>query len=161
MPAQAPPPIDYNIVFNTFGFTHIDADGSATIGTNSITDQRPSYVDETEENYRLRQNSVGEDAGDPYVSDEMTNLHAVLFDFELDMRPTNSGPDMGADEINSCLLKVGDAIFSVLQEAIDYAEAQNITEILMARGECRGVLEKERHPSSGLYHRRHHHTRFS
>jgi fibronectin-binding autotransporter adhesin len=136
------PLIDYNLVYNTFGFSFIDADGGANVGAHNLTSGRPSYVDVFTEDYHLRRGSLGEDEGDPFISDELTNLDAVLIDFDHDMRPTNSGPDMGADEINSCLIKVGTRIFSVLQTAVDYAESNDISDLRIARGECRGVVEK-------------------
>ncbi len=134
--------IDYNLVYNTLGYPNIDAAGGATVGSHNITTSGADYVDPFEENFHLRQDSPGEDAGDPFISDELTNSNAVLIDYDGDTRPTNSGPDMGADEINSCLVKVGNQIFTVLQNAIDYAEAQDIPDVYIARGECRGVMEK-------------------
>jgi hypothetical protein len=49
---------------------------------------------------------------------------------------------MGADEYNSCLIRVGDQLFGVLQDAIDYAEDNDIMLVEIARGECSGVQER-------------------
>jgi uncharacterized membrane protein len=68
--------------------------------------------------------------------------HFTDRDYDGDIRPTNGAPDMGADEISLCLIRVGDQFFGVLQEAIDYAEQNNIDEVRIGRGICKGVQER-------------------
>ena len=123
---------DYNNVIDNLGG---DYSGGVAIGASDIMTQ-PDYIGISEDDYHLEDNSAGVDIADP--SSPLTS------DFDGDLRPTNGGPDIGADEINSCLINVEDEIFGVLQDAIDYAEGfvdPNPT-IKVARGECRGVLER-------------------
>ena len=110
------------------------------IGANNIS-APPTYISVFAEDFHLYQGSAGEDAGDPQISDN-TEPNYVDDDIDGHMRPTNSGPDMGADEIDSCRVRVGDTIFSVLQDAIDYAESTVYNTVEIARGECRGTFER-------------------
>ncbi|MBE2220199.1 MAG: right-handed parallel beta-helix repeat-containing protein, partial [Anaerolineae bacterium] len=126
------PKADYNnVIGNSWGnYVPLSLQGGHDIS------QQPSYVSLAEQNFHLQQNSPGEDVGDLTVP--------VVDDIDGDQRPTNGGPDIGADEINSCLVRVGGEggeIFGVLQDAIDHAYANNLTSIEIARGECRGVKE--------------------
>jgi uncharacterized membrane protein len=128
--------INYNNVVDN----DIDYSGIATAGPQDIA-ETPFYVSVGERDYRLRQYSPGVDVGDP--------ASPILEDFDGDIRPTNGGFDMGADEVNSCLIRVYDPtgantqIFGVLQEAIDHAAAFDLTQIQIARGECRGAKHNE------------------
>ncbi|MBP6473157.1 MAG: hypothetical protein KA773_22120, partial [Chloroflexi bacterium] len=129
------PTVAYNNAFGNIPGNYVNV----TPGAGSIS-QFPVYIDPLLPDYHLENGSPGEDQGDPAVSDVAQNpLHLIDRDYDGDMRPTNSAPDMGADEINACLIKVGDQFFSVLQDAIDYAESSNNYEVLIGRGECRGV----------------------
>ncbi len=128
----ASPAIDYNNVYSN-GTNYA---GTAVPGPSDIS-SRPIYRDEFNRDYHLTEGSPGADTADPALP--AANLD---HDIDGDIRPTNGGPDMGADEINSCLIRVDTEIFGVFQEAIDYAE-NNFTapfpDIEMARGACRGV----------------------
>lgn len=116
--------VDYNNVYsNTLG-NYVNT----TPGSGSITAQ-PLYVSGLD--YHLKDASPGVDVG-------LAGL-GVLDDIDGNIRPTNGGPDMGADEVNTCLVRVGTQIFGVLQDAIDYAEGNAITTVEIARGECSGV----------------------
>ncbi len=130
------PVINYNnVVFNNPDYnTHV------AIGPNNIS-AFPWYEDPLEKDYRLRPFSPGEDAGDLEVTNP-ANPHFTDRDYDGDIRPTNGAPDIGADEINLCLVKVGDEFFGVLQEAIDYAEMFGFNEVRIGRGICRGVQER-------------------
>ncbi|MCA9926808.1 MAG: right-handed parallel beta-helix repeat-containing protein, partial [Anaerolineales bacterium] len=135
--APAGTDIDYNnVVHNTGG----GYSGGAGIGASDIM-TGPSYIDSGSDNYHLQDDSAGVDEADP--------ASPVTTDFDGDLRPTNSGPDMGADEINSCLVRVIDPsdssenLFGVLQDAINFAESFAgsfaLPDVEIARGECRGV----------------------
>ncbi|HID52029.1 MAG TPA: hypothetical protein EYP41_08335, partial [Anaerolineae bacterium] len=136
--------LDYNNVIANFP---ADYGGSLSAGTNDIS-ATPLYVDPILDNFRLLDGSPGADAGDPALPTAAPN--PVTADYDGDIRPTNGGPDMGADEINSCLIQVENPLtgtptrFGVLQEAIDYAETFSATgtlpDVQIARGECRGAL---------------------
>lgn len=93
----------------------------------------PFYVNAAEADYHLQDNSPGEDVG--------TDA-GVLHDIDDDIRPTNGGPDIGADEINSCLVRVNTELFGVFQTAVEYAENNGYTLVEVARGECSGVLQR-------------------
>ena len=127
------PVIDYNNVFgNNPNYV------GATAGPNDIS-VSPLYVDRTDDDYHLEDNSRGVDEG-------LSTL-GVLDDIDGDIRPTNGDSDMGADEIGSCLIRVINPLnsepnlFGVLQDAIDFAEgfAPDLPTVEIARGECKGV----------------------
>ncbi|MCP4424706.1 MAG: hypothetical protein GY803_09455, partial [Chloroflexi bacterium] len=124
--------IDYNNVFsNTPNYA-----GTAGAGANDISGQ-PIYRNPSANDYHLSESSPGADVGDP-------DLPQVNIDHDIDgdIRPTNGGPDMGADEINKCLIRVNGMLFGVFQDAIDYAEDNFFApypDIEVARGACRGV----------------------
>lgn len=132
---NANPDIAYNNAYNNAP----NYAGTAVAGPGSIS-QAPLYMDPANRDYHLLEESPGVDVGDP-------NLTAVgIFnDYDNDLRPTNGGPDMGADEYNSCLVQVNDQRFGVLQDAIDYAESfapGPFPEVKIARGSCRGVFTR-------------------
>src|SRR5690606_2582638 len=118
--------------------------GIATPGPGAISEE-PIYLPGLH-NYHLDEDSPGVDVGDP--------ASPIDHDYDGHIRPTNGGWDMGADEVNSCLIRVvdpngpGTRIFGVLQDAIDYAEDNDFTLVQIARGECRGVKED---PESGTF----------
>ncbi|MBK9049926.1 MAG: right-handed parallel beta-helix repeat-containing protein [Chloroflexi bacterium] len=113
-----------NVVGNSgAGYSGIASDSGGGIA------QAPDYVGAN--NYRLQFGSPGIDVGDP--------ASPVAVDIDGDTRPNNDEFDMGADEYNACLIRVGTAIFNHLQDAINYAEDNNIYTVEIARGECRGV----------------------
>jgi uncharacterized membrane protein len=160
--AQGNPDIRNNIIDRSTGYGLFVATGSPLVdfnnaygngpdnyfnvipGPGSIS-EFPEYVDPTLPDFHLNPDSgsPGEDQGDPDLADPLVYpLHWVGNDFDGDQRPNNSAPDMGADEITACLIKVGDEIFTVLQNAIDYAEMTDTYDVRIARGECRGVLTR-------------------
>ncbi|MCP4357733.1 MAG: hypothetical protein GY796_06925, partial [Chloroflexi bacterium] len=130
----------HDIAFNNVVNNIIDNySGTASAGTGDIS-ATPMYEDVLADDYHLKKLSPGLDVADPNVP--------FVHDIDGDIRPTNGGPDMGADELNSCLIRVIDTqdsshhIFAVLQRAIDFAEglpAFPIPTIEIARGECSGV----------------------
>src|SRR5690606_35160273 len=66
--------------------------GGLSMGSNSINSSTPpGLVDPVEGDYHLQNTAAAADQGDP--------LSPVLEDYEGDIRPSNQGPDMGADEI--------------------------------------------------------------
>ena len=91
----------------------------------------PDPLIEAANDYHLQFGSPGIDVADP--------ASPVAVDIDGDDRPNNDEFDMGADELNACLIRVGTAIFYHLQDAINYAESNNIYLVEIARGECRGV----------------------
>ena len=121
--------IDYN---NVAGNVPSNYSGAARAGAHDIS-QLPLYVAAAEDDYHLQAASAGVDVGTETVVDH---------DVDGDIRPTNHAADMGADELALCLIRVGDRRFGVLQEAIDYAEANGLHRLEVARGECRGVQER-------------------
>ncbi|MBK8988126.1 MAG: right-handed parallel beta-helix repeat-containing protein [Chloroflexi bacterium] len=136
--AAGSPRVEYNNAYNNFP----DNYANVTPGVGSIS-QIPTYKDFLLADFHLDDGSAGEDQGDSRLSDPALNpLHLIDSDYDGDMRPTNGAPDIGADEINACLIKVGEQFFSVLQDAIDYAEATDQYQVLIGRGECRGVQTK-------------------
>ena len=84
----------------------------------------------------------------------------VTDDIDGHIRPTNGSSDIGADEINSCLIRVIDpntnipTLFGVLQFAIDYAETFTATlpKVEIARGVCKGGEGTRWHVTSRLCH---------
>lgn len=145
---QASPDIDYNnVVDNLANNVPANYTGNASAGPNDISTP-PSYVSAITGNFHLRSWSAGVDDADPVVP--------FNHDIDGDVRPTNGGPDRGADEVNSCLIRVIDPldpdpdtrehIFGVLQFAIDFAEdfaPGPFPTVEIARGECTGVREDE------------------
>lgn len=129
--AAGSPTIDYNNVYGNVP----NYGGLAAAGANDI-EAEPLYADLLNDDFHLEGNSPGEDDGDPNLSS------GVPTDIDGHIRPTNGGPDMGADEIASCLVRVGTQIFGVFQLAIDYAETNNILLVEVARGQCKGVVER-------------------
>lgn len=125
--------IDFNnVVGHSFNYS-----GNAAAGANDIS-HTPLYVDPTTGNFHLQSTSPGIDNADPNVP--------FAHDIDGHLRPTNGGPDRGADELNSCLIRVIDPsnntphIFGVLQDAIDFAESfPELPTVEIARGECSGV----------------------
>lgn len=134
--------IDYNNVVDNLA-NDVPADYSGTAAANAGPDEisiPPSYIDPAADNYHLESDSAGVDDGDPNLNFDN--------DYDGDLRPTNGGPDRGADEINSCLIRVinpntgEENIFGVLQDAIDEAEDLfngSLPIVEIARGECSGV----------------------
>lgn len=119
------PTVDYNnIVRNTVDYDGISAGG------NDIS-LVPNYVDAVNNDFHLLPGSPGMDNG--------LEALPVVTDYDGDPRPTNDGPDRGADEIDLCRIRVDTEIFGVLQTAIDYAESNGFDTIEIARGECKGV----------------------
>lgn len=142
---QASPNIDYNnVVDNLANGSPANYTGNAAPGPNDIS-VPPNYVSAITGNLHLRSWSAGVDDADPAVP--------FNHDIDGDVRPTNGGPDRGADEINSCLIRVIDPldpntatrehIFGVLQFAIDFAESFGgpFPTVEIARGECSGVRQ--------------------
>ncbi|MCP4428639.1 MAG: hypothetical protein GY803_29485, partial [Chloroflexi bacterium] len=125
----ASPDIDYNNVFsNTPNYA-----GTAGAGANDTAGQ-PIYRNPSAIDYHLSASSPGADVGDPDLPPAN-----IDHDIDGDIRPTNGGPDMGADEINKCLIRVNGTLFGVFQDAINYAEKHGYPDIEIARGACRGV----------------------
>ncbi|MCB8954025.1 MAG: right-handed parallel beta-helix repeat-containing protein [Ardenticatenales bacterium] len=125
------PLIDYNnVVGNNPDY---DGDMAPTPGPHDIS-AFPLYTNLEDGDFHLQGVSRGIDEGDPAV--------LVLTDIDGDIRPTNSASDIGADEYNGCLIKVGSTLFGVLQTAIDYAESEGYDTIRIARGECSGAEER-------------------
>ncbi len=122
------PAIGYNNVVNNSSLNNVGyAPGPDTISAT------PTYQDPAEDDFHLEDGSAGVDVG------LSTPAITLTHDFDGDIRPTSGGPDMGADEVNNCIIRVGAERFGVLQEAIDYAEANSIMDVDVARGACRGV----------------------
>ncbi len=136
----ANPEIVYNIVVSNstnYGGTAVAA---ATDPTNQSIS--PLYVNRAQRDYHLDPASPGVDEGD-----ESLPIAGLDRDYDGDLRPTNAAPDIGADEINTCYIRVTDpgtgvhTYFGKLQDAIDFAEAfpdPNPT-VRIARGTCSGV----------------------
>ncbi len=129
------PDMGYNNVVGNIGGNY---SGAAAPGTGAIS-QLPDYVDAVNDDYHLLDDSPGLDVGD--------DNSPILDDYDDHIRPNNGGFDMGADELNSCLIQVvdpagiGTKVFGVLQFAIDYANQNNFDRINIARGECSGVRQ--------------------
>ena len=149
--------IDSNIIDNNLG-TGIHAPAGVTVLYNNILDNfpnnlsggigalDPSNISETPlyqipgVDFHLVSGSPGEDVANLALG--------VPNDIDGDIRPTNGGPDIGADEINTCLVRVNIPgtseynYYGVLQEAVNYAESRpELPTIEIARGECRGVVD--------------------
>jgi uncharacterized membrane protein len=126
--------VDYN---NVYSNDPANYGGIVTPRPNDIN-QQPHYLDAAEDQFFLLGSSPGIDAGNENVN--------VLTDIEGDPRPTNLAPDMGADEYNTCLIRVGGVggpLFGNLQDAITHAEQNDETLIQIARGECSGIRPGE------------------
>ncbi len=148
--------IDSNIVDNNTG-TGIHVPNGTTVLYNNVLDNFPTdyaggilspdasnisltpLYQNPGVNFRLVSGSPGEDVANLALG--------VPNDIDNDIRPTNGGPDIGADEINTCLVRVnipGSSdynYYGVLQSAINYAESRpELPNVEIARGECRGVV---------------------
>ncbi|HSH01397.1 MAG TPA: choice-of-anchor Q domain-containing protein [Anaerolineae bacterium] len=127
-PVHAPANTDVN--YNNI----VDGVGSYTGGVfdggNSIS-AAPVFADADKDDYHLSEFSPGVDQGDPGLD--------VPTDIDDNLRPINAAPDIGADEVNLCLVTVNGIKFGVLQNAINYAEANDIETVTVHSGECSGA----------------------
>jgi uncharacterized membrane protein len=106
--------------------------GGVPVGTNN-RNAYPQFVDPSAADFHLREGSDLIDRAQPGLG--------VTHDFEDDPRPTNLGPDMGADEYNDCLAlllssnpAVNGHIYGRLQEALDNAMFGDTIQV--AEGTC-------------------------
>ncbi len=92
----------------------------------------PLFRDPTVNNYRLQGSSPGIDQGDPDLFGSLDH------DFAGDIRPSNQGMDIGADEIPGCYARLdgSDSIYGSAQYAIDLAEDHDTVQIA---GVCTGI----------------------
>ncbi len=136
----ANPTIRYNIVYSNgvdYGGTAV---GAASDPTNLAVS--PVYRNRSQRDYHLIADSPGVDAGDPTLPTAGLN-----HDYDGHLRPTNLAPDIGADEVNSCYIRVVNpatsaaTYFGKLQDAIDYAQSfpNPNPKVEIARGTCSGV----------------------
>ncbi len=115
--ASGTPDADYNAVWNNFGAAY----GNTGAGTNDTTND-PAIVSEDPTNtgfMKLGELSPMIDAGDP--------ASTIPDDFEGQVRPSNLGFDIGADEYANCLAQVAETgnIYGHPQDAIDAATSGN------------------------------------
>lgn len=136
----ANPTIRYNIVYSNgvdYGGTAV---GAASDPTNLSVS--PIYRDRSQQDYHLVAQSPGVDVGDPSLP-----IAGLDHDYDGHLRPTNAAPDIGADEVNSCYIRVVNPLtstptyFGKLQDAIDYAQSfpNPNPKVEIARGTCSGV----------------------
>lgn len=137
------PTIVYNNVVNNttdYGGTAV---GAAADPTNlSVT---PLYRNRPEQDYHLQPESSGVDRGDGSLPGFGLNR-----DYDGHLRPTNAAPDIGADEINSCYIRVVNpqtsqaSYYGKLQDAIDFAQSFAVNpQVEIARGHCSGVALRD------------------
>ena len=99
-------------------------------------DADPLFADPAAKNFRLTFDSPCVDTGDPATP--------LTEDFEGDVRPSNHGYDIGADELRGCLARVlepgGDTqigpLFYGVQQAVDFAPTGALIQV---HGICFGV----------------------
>ncbi|MCB8923715.1 MAG: right-handed parallel beta-helix repeat-containing protein [Ardenticatenaceae bacterium] len=134
------PDIVYNIVIsNSTNYAGTAVAAASDPSNQSVT---PVYVDRAHQDYHLHQDSPGVDEGD----DDLP-IAGMDHDYDGDLRPTNAAPDIGADEINTCYIRVIDpdtdepVYFGKLQDAIEFAEdfPNPNPRVEIARGTCSGV----------------------
>ena len=135
----ANPTIIYNNVVNNITDYGGTAVGAAADPTNLSVP--PLYRNRPEKDYHLQPESPGVDRGDGSLPGFGLNR-----DYDGHLRPTNAAPDIGADEINSCYIRVVNPLtstpqyFGKLQDAIDYAQSFIANpRVEIARGICSGV----------------------
>ncbi len=128
--------VDYNDVWGNTAT--VFPDSNISTGAHSIS-ANPMFLDPGRGDLRLPFDSPCVDVGDPAT--------ALTYDFEDDLRPTNQGFDIGADEVAGCLARVVTAggvqvgpIYGVLQQAIDAASNGQTVQI---SGVCRGAQGRD------------------
>ena len=119
--------IDYNNIWNNAASSFPNS--NVFIGLNSVSID-PLFVDASTGDLHITFESPCNDVADPTTF--------LTTDIDGDLRPSNQGFDIGADELAGCLAKnqrTGQ-VYGVLQTAID--EAQN-SDIILVSGTCQGV----------------------
>ncbi|MFP4344484.1 MAG: choice-of-anchor Q domain-containing protein [Anaerolineales bacterium] len=131
--AAGPVTADYNNVWGNSAGTL--PDGNLTPGPHSLS-VNPLFVDPAQGDLHLTFDSPCMDQGDPNTYLEV--------DIDGDLRPTNQGYDIGADEIGGCLARVVDPatrepvsdVFGSVQQAVDVAPEAYVVQVA---GICRGA----------------------
>jgi len=129
--ADATPTFDYNDVWSAAGggyggnVTENSGDGNVSVDPDflSLDPASPDFL-------HLVDTSPVKDEGDPETT--------LTTDIDGDLRPTDQGPDMGADEIAGCYVRNADTtdVYGSVQVAINAAQADHT---LQVAGVCRGV----------------------
>ena len=119
---------DYNYYYGSGNFVFNTAAGSNSI---SSTTEPPGLEDPNNGNFHLVEEAPAIDNGDPNSP--------VNRDFEDDPRPSDQGPDMGADETVGCLVIINEdrsSVYGSIQAAMEIA---NEGDTLDVSGACSGV----------------------
>ena len=90
----------------------INPNSNQSLDHPTILSADPLYQNIFEDNFRLNPISALVDNGDPNTNNPI--------DFEGDIRPRDNGYDIGADEYDGCLAKVGEELFGNIQDAVDF-----------------------------------------
>ncbi|NJN54922.1 MAG: hypothetical protein HC804_09295 [Anaerolineae bacterium] len=106
--------------------------GGVALGTNSTNQGTggipPGLLDPAAGNFHLNNDAPAADLGDPNSP--------VTTDFDDDTRPSNQGPDMGADEVAGCRVELNGVFYGSIQEALSHAQPGDLIRV---SGRCSGV----------------------
>jgi hypothetical protein len=125
----------YSAAAYTLTYHDLHPDANATNGQVSLGDgvlsEDPRFVDAAGGDFHLTADSAVVDRGDPAAT--------LGYDFENDLRPSDQGFDMGADEVSSCrarIVRTGE-IFGNVQSAVNHSMPGDVIQVTASV--CRGV----------------------
>ncbi len=128
--AGGAPALSYNDAYGNTNGNYI----GVSEGPHSITDDPLFDPDHPKGPYRLSEESPALDVGDPATT--------LTRDIDGDIRPSDQGYDMGADELGGCFAIINNntnTVFGSVQAALNASD--HLTDTIKVAGYCRGVSD--------------------